>query len=150
MDDTPSRVQGAYNIWVKPDTQRVVKLNISGSPTLVIVPQWYIKNGNPLIGTKYFNLVKAGTIYKFMEEDLNAEGHPAGWNSVGAEHCAQTGKLGIYELKEITLKELNDLFPSGGKKSKSKSRKNTTKNRRKNRRKSRKNRRKSKKHKKKV
>ena len=142
MDDAPTRLQDGYDIWVKPNSKRFVKLNISGSPTLVIVPQWYIKNGNPP-GTKYFNCVKAGTIHKFMEEDLNAERLPAGWE--GAEHCAQEKPIGIYELKEITLQELNNLFPIGGKKGKSK----TTKHRSKSRSRSKKHRRKSKKHKRK-
>jgi hypothetical protein len=146
-DDAPDRPQFSYKKWVKPNSNRFVKLLISGSPTLVIVPQWYIKNGNQLIGTKYFNLVEAGKIYKFMEEGLNAEKVPDDWNFVGAEHCSQLESIGIYELQEITLQELNSMVPMGGKKYKT-NKKCITKNRRKSKKRSRKSKKRSRKSKK--
>ena len=119
-------------------------MNANGSISLVIVPQWY-RNGNPP-GTKYFNLVEAGKVLKYMSEVVESEQLPDDpeffW---GAPHCAQEKPIGIYELKEITLKELNNLFPMGGKKGKT----NSTKHRSKSRSRSKKHRRKSKKHKRK-
>ena len=119
-DDAPASFQGlVYSRFIKPNGRRFVKILIGGSPTLVITPPWYII-GNPP-GTRYFNLVPAGNILKFMSQVLASDDQT--FNVVGADHCNQTGPVGIYTLQEITLAELNNLAPIGGKKNK----KNNTK-----------------------
>ena len=148
LDDTLLEFHGNnYRKFVKPNAKRFVKMNTNGAISFVIVPQWY-RNGNPP-GTKYFNLVEAGKVLKFMSEVVESQQLPDDPQFFrGTEHCAQEEPIGIYELKEITLQELNNLFPIGGKKGKSK----TTKHRKRKgtKRRSRKHRRKSRKHKRKC
>lgn len=116
-DDTPGGFLGnVYGRYTKPDGRRFVKLDVAGSKTFVLIPSWY-RNGNPP-GIKYFQLVPAGNIFKFMSEVVESQRIPTDDPEffLGAEHCAQTGPVGIYELQEITLQQLNQMIPIGGKK----------------------------------
>lgn len=113
-DSTPSNWQGNnYGRWVKPNARNFIKINISGSVTLVIKPSWYDRGVVP--GTKYFHLVPMGTVHKFVSKVLASQNLPPDFSVLGAEHCNQTGPVGIYMLQEITLEELNKMVPSGGK-----------------------------------
>ena len=65
-------------------------------------------------GTKYFNLVKQGTVSKFMTTYLSTlDAYPEGregYNAMGAEHCSQLPPpLGVYVLQPISLGELNTI-----------------------------------------
>ena len=113
LDNTPKRFQGnSYGQFVKPNAKRFVKMKVSGGLSFVIVPPWY-RNGNPP-GTKYFNLEKIGTVFKFMSEVVESQQLPADPEFfLGAEHCSQEGEVDIYELEQITLKKLNNMVTMG-------------------------------------
>ena len=113
-DETPSGWLGfSYkDKWIKKNARRFIRVNVSGSPTLVIKPDWYDKKIVP--GTKYFNLVKQGTVSKFMTTYLSTlDAYPEGregYNAMGAEHCSQLPPpLGVYVLQPISLGELNTI-----------------------------------------
>ena len=79
---------------VKPEARRFFKIKFSQNRDVivkfVIVPQWYNDNSS---GTKYFNLVEAGEIFKFMSVEK-----PFGFSreELGAAHCEQTTRVPIY------------------------------------------------------
>jgi hypothetical protein len=119
-DNSPSEWQGnTYKKWIKPNARRFIKITILGSPTLVIKPAWYDTRLVP--GTKYFRLVLEGNVKKFMSTVLSSQNLPEDFSALGADHCNQTGPVGVYVLQEIPLSELNTMIPaSGGKKSRKK------------------------------
>jgi hypothetical protein len=111
-DDAPSKWQANnYKKWIKPNARRFIKMYVYGL-TLVIKPSWYDSGIVP--GTKYFHLVPAGTVNKFMSKTLSTEQLPDDFSALGADHCNQTSPVGTYELREITLEELNTMVPAGG------------------------------------
>lgn len=125
LDDIPENIdENDYKKYVKSDGRRFLKIKFSDNDVkFVIVPQWY-RNGQHPPGTKYFELVKVGTIFKFMSEHV--ETPPPQHNIInnifsglGAERCEQKEENDIYELREMTLDQLNSIqFPMGGKKNK--------------------------------
>ena len=121
-DNAPAVWQGnTYRRWIKNNARKFIKINLSGSPTLVIKPDWYDRGSVP--GTKYFKLVSAGNVTKFMSKVLSSQNLPADFSALGADHCNQNGSIGVYVLQEITLDELNGMIPLGG----SQNRKNKSK-----------------------
>lgn len=113
-DDAPSKWLGnAYGKWLKPGSREFVKIIVSGSPTLVIKPDWYDSGIVP--GTKYFRLIPSGSVFKFMSKVLASQNLPEDYDALGAEHCNQTGPIGFYALQEIPLDELDKMVSSGGK-----------------------------------
>jgi len=141
LDETPENIDvNDYKRYVKSDGRRFLKIQFSDNDVkFVIVPQWY-RNGEHPPGTKYFDLVKAGTIFKYMSEHV--ETPPPQHNMIenvfsrselGAANCKQKEENDIYELQEITLNQLNSIqFPMGGKKNK-KSKKHSRKSKKYNR-----------------
>lgn len=112
-DTTPSSWQGnSYKQWIKTNARHFIKMFIFGSPTLVIKPTWYDRGIVP--GTKYFNLIPGGKVFKFMSLVLASQNLPEDFTALGSDHCNQTGELGVYRLEEITLDELNTMIPRGG------------------------------------
>jgi hypothetical protein len=117
----------------------------------VFVPEWFnddkgTESGTKYLnlGTKYFKLVEAGEIIKFMSVEHHQDFSLVGLSrrDLGAEHCEQETKNPIYQLQEMTLAELNTMVSRGGKKYK----KQKTKHRRKSKKQKTKHRRKSKKY----
>ena len=132
LDETPGGFLGNnYGRYTKPNGRHFVKLDVAGSKTFVITPPWYI-NGNPP-GTKYFQLVPAGKVFKFMSEVVQSQRIPPDDHEffVGAEHCAQTHPVGIYVLQPISLSELNtivdNIVAEGGKRNRKSKSKNLRK-----------------------
>ena len=131
-DETPENIdENDYKRYVKSDGKRFLKIQFPNNDVkFVIVPQWYKNDIHPP-GTKYFDLVKAGTIFKFMSERV--ETPPPQHNEIenvfssselGAANCKQNVVNDIYELREMTLDQLNSIqFTMGGKKNKKHSRK---------------------------
>jgi hypothetical protein len=129
-DNTPSDWQGnTYGRWIKNNARRFIKINISGSPTLIVKPAWYDTGLVP--GTKYFSLVKQGTVNKFMSTVLSSQNLPQDFTALGAEHCNQIPPpVGTYVLEPISLSELNTIvntIPAGGKKNRKSKSKNLRK-----------------------
>jgi hypothetical protein len=126
-DDAPSEWQGqnTYRKWKKNNAREFIKVMISGSPTLIIKPDWYDTKLVP--GTKYFRLVSAGNVNKFMRKDLWTQKLPINFNPLGTEHCNQRGPVGTYILQEIPLNELNTMIPEGGRKNRKSKSKNLRK-----------------------
>jgi hypothetical protein len=86
-------------------------MTIAGSIFLVVKPDWF---DGRVPGTKYFNLVPAGSVYKFMDKNLAYNTVSPSYTALGADHCNQTGIHTVFKLEEITLNELNST--AGGKK----------------------------------
>lgn len=109
LDNTPLDWQGnSYSKYIKPNGRRFIKMNISGSTTMVVKPIWY--NAGTVPGTKIFNLVPADKVLKFMSKPLAIQELPEDFSALGAEHCNQLGEVGTYTLEEITIDELNNII----------------------------------------
>jgi hypothetical protein len=131
-DDTPTSWQGnSYSNYIKPNGRRFIKINIGGSPTMIVKPNWYNLKAVP--GTKIFNLVPSGKVFKFMSKPLAIQELPEDFTALGADHCNQSAELGAYTLQEIKIEDLNNLINSqsiGGKTKRRKSYKKKTKTKR--------------------
>jgi surface protein len=131
-DDTPSDWQGnSYSNYIKQNGRRFIKINIAGSPTMIVKPNWY--NSKSVPGTKIFNLVPTGKVFKFMSKPLTIEELPEDFTALGADHCNQTGELGAYILEEIKIEDLKNLVSRQSKGGKTQRRKSYSRKTKKNR-----------------
>ena len=123
-DDTPASWNGnSYSRYIKPNARKFIKIIISGSPTMVIKPDWYDSKQIP--GTKFFQLVDTGEpVFKFMTTVLASQNLPSDFTALGSDHCNQTSPIGTYKLEPITIEELNQYATTvGGKNKRKKTRK---------------------------
>ena len=97
---------------------------ISGSPTMVVKPDWYDSEHVP--GTRIFKLEKKKKrVEKFMSVILASGDLPDDFTALGSDHCNQTSKVSAYKLVPLSIDELNNfvLESTGGKKKRYKTRK---------------------------
>jgi hypothetical protein len=106
-DDTVTEWTGinSYRNYIKPNARRFIKITVSGSPTMVIKPDWYDSRQIP--GTKFFQLVDTNKpVFKFMISVLASGNIPSDFEAVGSDHCNQTSPIGTYTLEPITIEQL--------------------------------------------
>ena len=123
-DDTPVVWNGnSYSKYIKPNARKFIKIIISGSPTMVVKPDWYDSKQIP--GTKFFQLVDTKEkVFKFMTTVLASQNLPSDFTALGSDHCNQTSPLGTYKLEPITIEQLKQYATNfGGKNKRKKTRK---------------------------
>ena len=115
IDNTPVTWQGnSYRQFIKPGGRKFIKINISGSPTMVVKPDWYDSGAIP--GTKFFQIVTTNQpVFKFMTTVLSNQNLPEDYTALGSDHCNQTSPVGVYTLEPITVEQLSSYVTSGGK-----------------------------------
>ena len=118
IDNTPVSWQGnSYRQFIKPGGRKFIKINISGTPTMVVKPNWYDSGKIP--GTKFFQIVTTNQpVFKFMTTVLSNQNLPADFSALGSDHCNQTSPIGTYTLEPITVEQLSSYVTSGGKRRK--------------------------------
>jgi hypothetical protein len=102
-DDTPVSWNGnSYSRYIKPNARKFIKIIISGTPTMVVKPDWYDSKQIP--GTKFFQLVDTGEpVFKFMTTVLASQNLPRDFTALGSDHCNQQSPIGTYKLEPITF-----------------------------------------------
>jgi hypothetical protein len=127
LDNAPVSWQAnSYRQFIKPNARKFIKITISGSPTLVIKPDWYDNGTIP--GTKFFQLVTTNQpVFKFMTTVLASQNLPEDFLATGSDHCNQISPLGVYTLEPISVEQLSNYVTTGGKRRKriSKTKKNS-------------------------
>ena len=134
-DDTPTEWQGNDRrgednyLKSRKGNKTFVKMLINGVPSLILKPRWY-DNRDQLQGTRFYKATPISRVNKYMDSKLVSSDWNLrdSFNAVGAQHCNQTEDSPAYELTEMTVDELNQNMPHGGKIQK----KNKTKRSRKN------------------
>ena len=118
LDATPESWQGnSYKQFIKPGGRKFIKVNISGTPTMVVKPDWYDSGKIP--GTKFFQIVTTNQpVFKFMTTVLSNQNLPDDFSALGSDHCNQTSPIGTYTLEPITVEQLSSYVTSGGKRRK--------------------------------
>jgi len=118
LDATPVSWQSnSYKQFIKPGGRKFIKINISGSPTMVVKPNWYDSGKIP--GTKFFQIVATNQpVFKFMTTVLSNQNLPEDYTALGSDHCNQTSPIGTYTLEPITVEQLSSYVTSGGKRRK--------------------------------
>ena len=128
IDTTPVSWQGnSYRQFIKPGGRKFIKINVSGSPTMVVKPDWYDSGAIP--GTKFFQIVTTNQpVFKFMTTVLSNQNLPEDYSALGSDHCNQTSPVGVYTLEPITVEQLSSYVTSGGKRKRLTKKNKTKKN----------------------
>jgi len=88
-----------------------------------VKPDWYDSQIIP--GIRFFRLVEGEPVFKYMSLDLATQNLAPDFTVHGADHCNQLNTQISYYLNEITLEELDNMVPQGGRKRQTKRKKYT-------------------------
>lgn len=117
IDSTDTQWLGRYKYkqYIKPPKaggRRFIKVFLNGASIFILKPDWYDSHVVP--GNRFFRVIKAEPLFKYMSLDLATQTFSDGFTEVGANHCNQTSRQETYSLVAVSLKELNDMVPRAG------------------------------------